>query len=226
MVEIDRSTSPSTQAGFNRPFVYLTGIILAMVLTTPFLQDYLHIRILLDIFYTAIFLSTLYLVSQEKRRVKLAAVFAVPMIFSLWASYFFASDHLVTLGRACGIVFFAIAIYHCVRFILESPQVTRDVIFAAVVIYLLMALLWSYAYALLELYQPGSFSYQEGLVSDSRQFFLYDSFVTLTTLGYGDIPPLTHNAKSLTILEAFIGQIYIVVVLAWLVGMHVSRKSR
>ena len=55
---------------------------------------------------------------------------------------------------------------------------------------------------------------------------LYYSFVTLTTLGYGDITPLTEKAKSLTILEAFIGQVYFVVVLAWLVGMHVSRKSK
>ncbi len=226
MNKTGKTTPPSERAGFNRPFVYLMGVILAMVLTTPFLQDYLHVRILLDVFYTAIFLSTLYLVSQEKRRVKLAAVLAIPLIFSLWASYFLASNHIVTLGRVCGIVFFALAIYHCVQFILGSPHVTRDVIFAAVVIYLLMALMWSYAYALLELYHPGSFIYQEGLVSDSRQFFLYYSFVTLTTLGYGDITTLTEKAYSLTILEAFIGQIYIVVVLAWLVGMHVSRKSR
>jgi hypothetical protein len=89
-----------------------------------------------------------------------------------------------------------------------------------------MALMWSYAYALLEFYQPGSFNALEGLTSDSRQFFLYYSFVTLTTLGFGDITPLTEKAKSLTILQAFIGQVYLVVVLAWLVGMHVSRKSK
>ncbi len=74
---------PAERAGFNRPFVYLLGVILAMVLITPFLQDYLHIRILLDVFYTAIFLSTYYLVSQEKRRVKLAVMFVIPLIFSL-----------------------------------------------------------------------------------------------------------------------------------------------
>jgi hypothetical protein len=95
-----------------------------------------------------------------------------------------------------------------------------------IVIYLLMALMWRYAYALVAFYQPVSFIYQEGLASDSRQFFLYYSFVTLTTLGCGDITPLTEKAKSLTILEAFIGQVDLVVVLAWLVGMHVSRKSK
>ena len=213
-------------AGFKSPFIYLMAVILAMVLTTPFLQDYIHLRVLLDVFYSAIFLTAMYVVGQEKRLVKLAAVFAVPMLLSLWAHYFFASAHLVSLGRVCGIIFFMLAIYHCGRFIFQSPQVTRDVIAAAVVIYLLMALMWSYAYALLESYQPGSFSYQEGLARSPRQFFLYYSFVTLTTLGYGDITPLTEKAKSLTIMEAVVGQVYLVVVLAWLVGMHVSRKSK
>jgi hypothetical protein len=55
--------------------------------------------------------------------------------------------------------------------------------------------------------------------------FEYYSFVTLTTLGYGDITPLTKVAKAFSVLEAVVGQLYLVVVVAWFVGMHVSRKS-
>ncbi|MGD9259424.1 MAG: potassium channel family protein, partial [Desulfobacterales bacterium] len=56
--------------------------------------------------------------------------------------------------------------------------------------------------------------------------FLYFSFVTITTLGYGDITPLTRKASSLVMLEAVTGQMYLVVVVAWLVGMHVSHRSK
>ena len=56
--------------------------------------------------------------------------------------------------------------------------------------------------------------------------FEYFSFITITTLGYGDITPLTNRASALTLLEAIIGQIYLVVLVAWLVGMYVSRKAR
>lgn len=226
MSESSEIKQRANRPGFFSPFACLLSVILAMILTTPFLQDYIHLRFLLDVFYTAIFLTAMYVVVQEKRLVKLAAVFAVPMILSLWVRYFFPSDHIVSMGRVCGIIFFALAIYHCGRFIVRTQHVNRDVIIAAIVIYLLMALMWSYAYALLETYQPGSFSSQEGLVRESRQFFLYYSFVTITTLGFGDITPLTEKAKSLTILEAVIGQVYLVVVLAWLVGMHVSRQSK
>jgi hypothetical protein len=226
---MSKSSPPAPNAdrtGLRSPFAWLMAVILAMVLTTPFLQDYIRLRVLLDVFYTVIFVSALYLVGQEKRLVKVAVVFAVPMILSLWAAYFFPSEHIVSVGRVCGIIFFMLAIYHCGQFITKAPQVTQDVIIAAVVIYLLMALMWSYAYALLEFYHPGSFNSLEGLSRESRQFFLYYSFVTLTTLGFGDITPLSDKAKALTMLQAFIGQVYLVVVLAWLVGMHVSRKSK
>ena len=54
---------------------------------------------------------------------------------------------------------------------------------------------------------------------------LYYSFVTLTTLSYGDITPLTKVAKAFSVLEAVVGQLYLVEEVAWLVGMHVYRKS-
>ena len=59
-----------------------------------------------------------------------------------------------------------------------------------------------------------------------RHIFLYYSLVTLTTLGYGDITPITYIAGSLAVLEAIFGQLYLVVLVAWLVGMYVSKKSK
>jgi len=56
--------------------------------------------------------------------------------------------------------------------------------------------------------------------------FQYYSFVTITTLGYGDITPVTEVAKAFSVLEAVVGQLYLVVAVAWLVGMHVSSKSK
>jgi len=56
--------------------------------------------------------------------------------------------------------------------------------------------------------------------------FEYFSFITITTLGYGDITPVTDKATALALIEAVVGQIYLVVLVAWLVGMHVSRRSK
>jgi hypothetical protein len=109
---------------------------------------------------------------------------------------------------------------------LASEDVTREVLFAAVIIYLLMALMWSFAYMVLEAIVPGSFNIPESGLEVRQFVFLYYSFVTITTLGYGDITPATHQAGALAILEAIAGQIYLVVLVAFLVGMFVSRRAK
>jgi hypothetical protein len=108
--------------------------------------------------------------------------------------------------------------------IIRVKNVTADVIFGAIVAYLLMAIMWGFIYSVVEDLHPGSFSIPEGPIKDSRFLLTYFIFVTITTLGYGDITPLTAVACSLSILESIIGQIYLVVMVAWLVGMFVSQS--
>ena len=110
--------------------------------------------------------------------------------------------------------------------IARSTEVTRETIFAAVVSYLLIALMWSFLYMILELLIPGSFSFPDKSLRAETMRYEYFSFVTITTLGYGDIAPVTNKASTLALLEALIGQIYLVVLVAWLVGMYVSRRSK
>jgi voltage-gated potassium channel Kch len=63
-------------------------------------------------------------------------------------------------------------------------------------------------------------------LQEAESIYLYFSLVTITTLGYGDITPIGPQAVSLAVLEAITGQIYLVVVVAWFVGLYVSRKSK
>jgi len=115
-------------------------------------------------------------------------------------------------------------------FIYGQKKVTRDLIVGAAVVYLFMALMWTFIFVVVETLHPGSFNLPEGQNIEATRQFVYYSFVTLTTLGYGDITPITTMARSLCILEAVIGQLYLVVQVAWLVGVHVSqsmfKKSR
>jgi len=76
------------------------------------------------------------------------------------------------------------------------------------------------------IHHPSSFNIVLNRPQDYLLVFQYFSFVTITTLGYGDITPVTEVAKAITVLEAVAGQLYLVVAVAWLVGMYVSKKAK
>jgi voltage-gated potassium channel len=118
--------------------------------------------------------------------------------------------------------FFCVSI---LGYVLHSGRVTSDKIFATICVYLLVGFVWTYAYALLDEVQPGSFAASTetgrndyvGRIMQLRYF----SFATLTTLGYGDILPRSPTARTMAVLETVMGQIYLAVLVARLVGLHI-----
>ena len=116
--------------------------------------------------------------------------------------------------------------------VLERDQVDMDTLLGGISIYLVIGLAFTLLYMLLELSLPGSLvnlpSESEALSArDPERLFpplIYFSFVTLTTVGYGGIRPVTQVAQLLAVSEAVIGQIYLVVFIARLVGLHIHQS--
>jgi len=131
------------------------------------------------------------------------------------------------------ILFIASAIYRISKRVLGSKIVTKNTIQGAVIIYLLVGILFSSIYALTEILIPGSFLISSSVgklaissVKEASRIFGYFSFVTLTTLGYGDIIPIKELSRTLTWIEAFMGQIYLTVTIARLVGMYIAQSMK
>jgi len=82
--------------------------------------------------------------------------------------------------------------------------------------------MWGFGYNLIDLLQPGSFNVPDHFTRSKGSFHIYYSFITLTTVGYGDITPISGMARSLSMLEGIIGQSYMAVLVARLVGMQVA----
>lgn len=205
-------------------FLFLLISILLLLLISPILKGFVHIKILLDIFFSMVFIFAVNAISQNKRNLIISAILACPMLLSTWAGHFVEIPGLNITGNFFGITFFIYMIITILAHIFHQDRINREVIFAAVVVYLLMGVLWAFVYGAVEHIQPNSFSVSVEPVGDQRYLFLYYSFVTLTTLGYGDISPITPVASSMAILEAIIGQLYLVVQIAWLVGLRVSQQ--
>src|SRR5215813_9047833 len=113
-------------------------------------------------------------------------------------------------------------------YIFRSPRVTLDVMLAAMTAYLLIALSFAALYTLVFHLDPQSFRLPEWIKGESIEAvstdMIYFSLVTLATLGYGDILPSSPFTQMLAVLEAVIGQFFMTVVVAWLVGMFISHN--
>jgi hypothetical protein len=132
------------------------------------------------------------------------------------------------------ILFFSFIGGTILRHVLQDERVTFDKICAALCSYLLLGSIFAILYSLLEFLDPGTFLVGGEVIpkGDPAAFYgaglgqaIYFSFTTLTTLGYGDITGATPVARNLSVLEAIIGQIYLVVLVARLVGLEISHSS-
>jgi len=131
--------------------------------------------------------------------------------------------HVITLLAM--FVFLLLATFNAFRQIAVGNDISLNRIVGAVCVYLLLGVMWSIAYNVLEYLQPDSFKGLTELVSPTwNPDWIYFSFVTITTLGYGDITPLTQTARSLAVAEAIVGQFYIAVLVAGLVSAYISSK--
>ena len=204
----------------------LLCLILGMLVVVPILNRVIAARIFMDTFLTAFVISMAYTVSQKKGKAIIGIILATVMLISVWLQYFLPSKGILAAGMLVGVIFNSMVITSILSFIVNSKEVNREIIFAAMLLYLMAALGWAFLYTFLELIDPASFNIALDRPEGHILIFQYYSFVTITTLGYGDITPVTEVAKALSVLEAVIGQLYLVVAVAWLVGMHVSRKSK
>ncbi len=136
------------------------------------------------------------------------------------------NDALHLISQLTLFVFLLLATSNTLQQVAVGNDISLNRIVGAICIYLLLGVMWSIAYSVLEFSQPGSFKGLTELASTAwNPDWIYFSFVTITTLGYGDITPLTQTARSLTFSEAIVGQFYIAVLVAGLVSAYISAKQ-
>ena len=139
--------------------------------------------------------------------------------------FIFDSSWLIQLSWNLGILAFYLLITCCIFvFISQSSLITLDTILGGVSGYFTLAIGWGMLLHLIEFLVPGSFQLPSDSVS-SPDIFIYLSQITLASVGYGDIIPVTPLARAATALLAMIGQLYLVVLLGILIGIYLNQRS-
>jgi len=128
------------------------------------------------------------------------------------------------VGKIFACLFYVFMVIVILQYLFKEKVITVDMIVGAICVYFLIGMMWASIFSIIEILEPGSFQSPEGMASELSHFSYY-SFVTLTTLGYGDITPITATARSLSLLEAITGQLYIAILIARFVGIHIAQST-
>ncbi len=175
--------------------------------------------------YASMFVVATWLLSRS-RGLRLAAAASGAAVFVAGLANSQAPSAAAALAvYLTSIAYHGVIIVVLARYTFAARQVFTDVILAATSLYLIIGSLFAAIYALVEALAPGSFASASDAPLGWQQL-LYFSYVTLTSLGYGDILPTGFHAQAFAAFEAIVGVLYTVILLSRLVGMHTSAGSR
>ena len=207
------------------------GVLFVSLVLVMFLPSFLPASVTqfgLPLLVTFVMLTALAAVADTRGQRMIGAALAVPTLLFTWLGLV-PGDLTTYLKLAFSLAFLLYVAMAIFRYVLRAREIDVSTIFAAVSVYFLLAYIWSKAYAIVELASPGSISITAlGTQTSfdaiaSSGYLTYFSFVTLTTLGYGDVTPASDLARVLAVNEAALGQLFLVVLVARLVGLHTSQ---
>ncbi|KAF5075876.1 potassium channel family protein [Methanoculleus horonobensis] len=198
-------------------FHYLLASLVLLLAVYPYVSAGPSGPVALKVLSSFVLITGVYAVSNRRRQVVIAVLLAVPAFGLGWLQVITGNPALGSAESVFTLLFYAFTALVGLSRVLGTQRITTDTIYGAVSVYLLMGLTWATAYDLVEGITPGSFSAGPGEVL-TFPAFIYYSFVTLATLGYGDITPITDQARSLAVLETVSGTLYIAVLIARLVA--------
>jgi ion channel len=195
---------------------------------TPFVEEIEGGELIVSGLFSLVLLAGVIAVADRKRVLVIAIVLAIPAIAGRWISHF--RPHLIppAVFLVAGLILIAFVAGNLLRFVFRSPSVNTEVLCASISAYLMLGLIWTMAYWLVDQLTPGgAFAFNTNAGTHSINGFtgFYFSFITLSTVGYGDITPVSRIARWLAAMEAMTGLLYVAVLIARLVALYSTPKS-
>jgi hypothetical protein len=215
-------------------YLVLLGTLLLVLVVQPISFGFSTPAQLFDVFLMLVTIALLLSFCADKNRRLAAIAFGIPTGLLSLGGHLLADQPRITvvmIGHGLAVVFYSWAAVLIVASLFRRQALSLDSVFGAICGYLLLGMAWGVLYAMLDTIWPGSFAVGDRLAAQVQtdhsriHLFTYYSFVTLTTVGYGDVTPLSTPARTCAWLEALTGQFYLAVLVAGLVGALLSRKS-
>ncbi len=202
-------------------YLVLMCSLLMLVTVYPILSAWSQSHYLFDVLFCIALLANVPAVGRRRAVVWIATALAVTAV----TAFLVPETTEIPLPKTPGLGLGAVLLLYTAAAILvdifKNRRVTSDTICGAICVYLLLGVTWALLLKIVAIHHAGSTAAFNGLYAESDfHHFVYFSFVTLTTLGYGDIVPVSPPARMLCWLEALFGQLFIAVLIARFVGLH------
>jgi hypothetical protein len=206
---------------------FLLASLLALIVVQPWVRGPAGRIVLVGVF-SAILLSAVWGLHAGRRGLLAGATLVFGALVGNWTSIFVPSLPLLLVTRTLTIAFLMLVVWTLLRDIGRQTRIQPETIYQAACVYLILGVIFALLYASVGEIDPGAFAPivagEPGMAGPDAgrtgmAKWVYFSFITLTTVGYGDVTPVASSARSLAILEALLGQFFVTVLVARLVGL-------
>ncbi len=207
---------------------YLFLSLLALLLVMPLSSDFVGSRLAIYSLLTLVTVTGPWVVARKRWQLAVAITFAVLLVAP---GFFSAIDDNIAAFRFSaifGFLFFAqVSLLVTKELLFEADEVSEGTLWAAVNVYLTIGIAFAFLYTTLGLFDSDAFQgkFVDDALSEQLVGYVYFSFITLSTLGYGDITPGNTLTGTFTYLEAILGQLYLAIMMARLVGLYIAKRQ-
>jgi hypothetical protein len=219
---------PSHSGKFRFSAAQFLIAVVILFIAFPFVELFQNGDIIEAWLMTLVLVSGVLAVGRRRRTLVIAVLLVSPALVARWLKIYWNDAVPAEVYLIPALIFVGFVMLQFLLFILRASRVNSEVLCAGVAGYLLLGIIWMFAYILVAQLHPGSFSYNVGpppahsLASFDAFYF---SFITLSTVGYGDITPMSHVARTLAMTEAMTGTLYMAVLISRLVALYTSQGS-
>ena len=224
-MDIDRARETVGRVFFERCF-YLFIIILVLVAGAPLVEPTPTSRFMFNVVHLLVVISVVAAVGRTVMSFAVVLLIAVPTLVFQWLSFLSGDvDHLLE-SWWLGTLLYATTIAYLLRYVFHRDIMTADKLWGAGAAFLMTGVMWAYLYAIVEHYYPASFAVGGTPTDLTMPAFVYFSFTVLTTTGFGDLTPLTRQARSLCVVEQITGALFLAILIARLTGVYPPREEK
>jgi voltage-gated potassium channel len=207
---------------------FLIAVVLLFVVS-PFVELIPGGNLIETVLITLVLVMGVLAVGRRRRTLVVAVILALPAFIGKWVNHFRPDLIPTEVFLVTGLLFVIFVLAHLLGFILRAPRVNSEVLCAGISAYLLLGLSWSFAYLLVAQLAPDAFFINNGTTTGHSLHgadAFYFSLITLSTVGYGDIIPVSNVARMLAAMEAITGSLFVAVLIARLVALYSSERLR